>query len=243
MAGMGESPKSYYQVSFTGTQALVALLVFLGALTFSFFLGAKAGFTRTKAAAHPAQAAAPAVEPPASSAAEAPPASTSSPGPAPAATASTAASSTAPIVAPTFEDREAGLPEETAPPSSEIRTSETPPSRTVIAGSTSSPPKTQTKAPPATATHAPAKAETREAAKPARFYVQVLSTSSRSEAGRWKDRLGAKKYKAAVSSVETKKGKLFRVRVGPYADKEQAKKIAAKISSEEKRQAWVAPAE
>ncbi len=141
----------------------------------------------------------------------------------------------------TFEDREAGLPEDTAPPSSEIKTSEPSPSRTTIAGSSASSPRTQTK--PAAAPREPAKAEVREAAKPARFYVQVLSTSSRSEAGRWRERLAAKKYKAAVSSVETKKGKLFRVRVGPYTDREQAKRIAAKISTEEKRQAWVAPAE
>jgi cell division septation protein DedD len=43
--------------------------------------------------------------------------------------------------------------------------------------------------------------------------------------------------------VDSKKGKLYRVRVGPYPDREQAKRVAAKISSEEKFSAWVAPAE
>ena len=221
---MGDSQKSYYQVSFTGTQALVGLLVVLGALGLSFFLGARAGMSgsreaeRNPVAIVPPQesTAASSLASPASAQATSSPAAT--PGTATPATGS-AGSAPGPIVTQTFEDREAGLPEETAPRSTELKPAESRPSRTEIAGPPSAP------------------------AKPGGFYVQVLSTSSKAEASRWKDRLAGKKYKASVSSVESKKGKLFRVRVGPYSDKEQAKKVAAKISSEDKRQAWVAPAE
>jgi cell division septation protein DedD len=71
--------------------------------------------------------------------------------------------------------------------------------------------------------------------------VQVLSTSSKAEAVRWKEKLAAKSYRtAAVTAVESKKGKLYRVRTGPYPDRAQAKKAAAKISADFKQQAWVA---
>jgi cell division septation protein DedD len=230
---MGDSQKSYYQVSFTGTQALLALLVVLGALGLSFFLGARAGFSRAERkpdsgeAAHGTVSPAPAAEPPASSVTAGP---SPSPAPGKASASAAAPASAGPIVTQTFEDREAGIPEETAPRSTELKPSGARPSRTEIVGS------------PAPSREEP-KPEAKSAQKPAGFYVQVLSTSSKAEASRWKERLAGKKYKASVSSVESKKGKLFRVRVGPYADKEQAKKVAAKISSEDKRQAWVAPAE
>jgi cell division septation protein DedD len=225
---MGDSQKSYYQVSFTGTQALIALLVVLGALGLSFFLGARAGFSGARVPERKPDTGE--AELPASSV-TAGPSSSSAPGKPPAsAAAPPAGTATGPIVTQTFEDREAGIPEETAPRSTELKPSEAKPSRTEIAGS------------PAPSREEP-KPEAKSAQKPAGFYVQVLSTSSKAEASRWKERLVGKKYKASVSSVESKKGKLFRVRVGPYTDKEQAKKVAAKISSEDKRQAWVAPAE
>jgi hypothetical protein len=214
---MGEAPKSYYQVSFTGTQALIALFVLLTGLAVSFYLGARAGFSGTRAAAPPRVSSPPAAPVPAP--VPAPPV------PPTAASASAASASPAPVVAESFEDREAGVSEESAAG---------PPSRTELAsGSATAAPSPKS----------PAKVESAPPAKAPAFYVQVLSTHSKSEAVRWKERLAGKKYRAAVSAVDSSKGRMYRVRVGPYADRDQAKKAAAKISAEEKHAAWVAPAE
>jgi cell division septation protein DedD len=153
------------------------------------------------------------------------------------------------VEAPVFEDREAGVAGEQAP------------SRTEIAGEPARPgaappgPKSSTKpaatpaAKPAARASAPkAEPEAGEAppASPkagAGFYVQVISTTSKPEATRWKEKLSSKKYKPALSAVDSSKGKMYRIRLGPYSDKEQARKLAAKISAEFHRAAWVAPAQ
>jgi cell division protein FtsN len=242
--------RSYYQVSFTGVQALVGLVALLAALALAFFLGAKAGFEKSTSAG-----AQPSVVPPGESESPASvpavPTSTTIEGPAPAQSASAAAPGTAaatssapapplaPQEAPVFEDREAGVGAEQAPSRTEIA-GET--SRTPAAPSPKAPPKT----PPRRA--AAEKEETSPAAAAAAktasgYYVQILSTTSKSEATRWKERLSAKKYRPALSAVDSSKGKMYRVRLGPYADKEQAKKLAAKISAEFHREAWVARAQ
>ncbi len=267
--------KAYYQVSFTGVQALVGLAGVLAALALAFFLGAKAGFEKSAAAG-----AAPSVVPPgesdSSATSPAPPTSTTIEGgstsrstserastrpiasPATTAATSPAATSSAalpplePQEAPVFEDREAGVPAEKAP------------SRTEIAGETSRTPSPSPSAPAKAMTAkagtakadapktAPAKegpaspSEVRGPAaselSPSGFFVQIVSTTSKSEASRWKDRLTAKKYRAALSSVDSSKGKMYRVRLGPYPDREQARKLAEKISGEFHQKAWVAPA-
>jgi cell division septation protein DedD len=243
-------------VSFTGGQALAAVISVILALGLAFFFGAKAGFERgpdTEAVAAPRPV--PAASAPASGE------STSTVGTVPPATpsSSSAAAAAAPPAAgaveeaPVFEDREAGSAE--APKSATIGPApSTGPSRTEIAGvpagaapKASAPP---APAPSASKTEAqkkpPAEHPETSPAKAAPgkggYYVQVLSTSSKPEAARWKERLAAKSYRtAAVTSVDSKKGKLYRVRTGPYADRAQAKKAAAKISAEFKQKAWVAP--
>ncbi|MGH9443185.1 MAG: SPOR domain-containing protein [Thermoanaerobaculia bacterium] len=253
--------KSYYQVSFTGAQALVGLVGILAALALAFFLGAKAGFEKSAPAAS-----APSVVPPPESessvSAPAAPTSTTIEAPPPVKRLPTpsssplvpapdrAAASSAPEEAPVFEDREAGVGEDQAP------------SRTEIAGATAgaalrpssaaSPKNPESpKNPKSRNSPAPKPAASRgENSSPAPskaaagFYVQILSTTSKSEAARWKDRLSAKKYKPALSAVDSSRGRMYRVRLGPYADREQAKKLAAKISAEFhlRAAAWVAPA-
>ena len=254
---MAEGKKTYYQVSFTGGQALAAVISVILALGLAFFFGAKAGFERAPdaegaAAARPVPVApAPAPGESATTAGTASPATSS-------ASSSSPPSGTSPSAgaieeAPVFEDREAGPAQ--APRSSAIGPApSTGPSRTEIAGGGGKPVPKAAPAPPpaatATKTEAPAKpaAEHVESAPakaaPAKggFYVQVLSTSSKAEAARWKEKLAAKSYRtAAVTSVDSKKGKLYRVRTGPYSDKAQAKKAAAKISADFKQKAWVAP--
>ena len=239
---MADGKKTYYQVSFTSTQALAAVVIVLAALGVSFFLGAKAGFEKSGETEIATARPGPAVPPAATT--EAPPtvastASTTTPSAPPVtspAPASSAAAAPATEEAPVFEDREAGVPESPAGAG---------PSRTVIAGggtATGAHPA----APPRTAAPgngAPPAAETGKtpAAAKGGFYVQVISTSSKSEAVRWKEKLAAKSYRtAAVSTVESKKGMLYRVRTGPYPDHAQAKKAAARISTEFKQKAWVA---
>ena len=240
---MAEGKKAYYQVSFTGGQALAAVVVLIVALGVAFFLGARAGFEKSSESETPAAKPAPAANP--TSAAPA--------------TASTETAATAPAEpgtsteeAPVFEDREAGVSEApktsaAAPPASSAA-----PSRTEIAAGA---PKTSGPSPsagaprsaarPPEAAEAPAKTASEtphKAGAGGGFYVQIVSTSSHGEANRWKEKLAAKKYRtAAVSSVDSPKGKLWRVRIGPYPDRAQANKAAAKITVEFRQKAWVAP--
>jgi DedD protein len=254
---MAESKKTYYQISFTGAQALAAILLVLLAMAVSFFLGAKAGFERTdEIPAVPAES----LPAPAPTKTEIAPDSSSAK-PASAAASSAAASATAtpsPAVGPppapsteeaqVFEDREAGVSEEPKPEKAPSRTEITVPAKPGAKAGAKSPAAAPRAGPasPGAAVSPPkgsASAPKAGAAGPAGFFVQVLSTSSKPEAVRWKGKLAAKKYNAVLSMVEGKNGKMYRLRLGPYRDKEQARKVAAKISEEFKRQAWVAPEE
>ena len=251
---MAEGKKTYYQVSFTGGQALAAVIAVILALGVAFFFGAKAGFERlsdTEAAPGPRDVrAVPApvspAENPATTAAA--PAATLSPAPATSATAGVSTEE-----APVFEDREAAPAGASGAPTIGPAPT-TGPSRTEIAGApaanapkASAPPTS----PPGGARPAEEKKGAAAGSEPAsktgpapakgEYYVQVLSTSSRAEAARWKEKLAAKSYRtAAVTTIDSKKGKLYRVRTGPYADRAQAKKAAAKISADFKQKAWVA---
>ncbi|HWC65011.1 MAG TPA: SPOR domain-containing protein, partial [Thermoanaerobaculia bacterium] len=194
-------------------------------------------------------AAAPRAAAPASASVPAAAATTSAPAPEPEAAA---ASGSGTEEAPVFEDREAGLPE--------AKTTGAPqaPSRTEIAGGApaSAAKKPAGPAPGAESAKPAPEAKRAEAAKSAEegaktsperraehgYFVQILSTSSKAEASRWKEKLAARSWRtAAVTSVPSKKGTLWRVRVGPYPDAAQAKKAAAKISAEFRQKAWVAP--
>jgi len=267
---MAAGKKTYYQVSFTGGQALAAVIVVILALGLAFFFGARAGFERageTEPATAPKEtptAAAPAATESVSTTTRPVPATTS----AAAASASPAPGNTTEET-PVFEDREAGVGEtprtgigenpktsvgETPPRTGAGKTPKTAsgpateaPSRTEIAGapSTASPAPSKPAAPaspsgkPETGPETPA----RKASPPAKggYWVQVISTSSKTEASRWKEKLAARSYRtAAVTSVDSKKGKLYRVRTGPYPDRAQAKKAAEKISAQFKQKAWVA---
>ena len=236
-----DNKKTHYQVSFTGAQALVGLVGLLAALAVAFFLGAKAGFEKSASAGAPSASVVPPGESDTSASSPAPPTSTTiEPVPAAKSTSLPAAASAStglvpPQEAPVFEDREAGMPGEKAPSRTEIageavRTSSAAPA---ASGAPEKPsPPTAKEEPPSSA------------AKPAvGFFVQIVSTTSKAEATRWREKLTAKKYRAALSAVDSSNGKMYRVRLGPYPDKEQAKKLAAKISTEFHKAAWVAPAQ
>jgi len=196
-------------------------------LTASFFFGARAGFVRSAEAPGPAiSPAAESASPPAAAESLRPLPPAARPAPPPKNAAAPGLGPSGPETISTFEDREAGVPDEAAAPtSSEMGKSA--PSRTEIAEPSKSRPTTTLSA----------------TAEEGQFFVQVLSTPSRLEAERWKKRLAAAKYRAVVSVVQTAGRRLFRVRLGPYPDRERARRAAEKISDDFHRQAWVAPAE
>jgi len=245
---MSDEKKTHYQVSFTGGQALTAVVVLLVGLGLAFFLGARAGFERSaepEAAPVPHEAPSPSVAAVPSPAVPPPVPATASPAP------TTAAPGTTAEEAPVFEDREAGVSEE---PKTETKSpaASSSPSRTEIpgvppgstAGAAPRPPKPEHASTPAPVAAAPATPKEKAAApakKAAGFVVQVLSTASKSEASRWKDRLAGKGYRTAtVTAVDSKKGKLYRVRIGPYATRALANKAAAKVNADFRQKAWVA---
>ena len=74
------------------------------------------------------------------------------------------------------------------------------------------------------------------------FWIQVLSTTSESEAKSRRTRLAARGYRAAVSPVHGAKGPtLYRVRIGPYSSKEEASKASEAIVRKEKVRTWIVP--
>lgn len=78
-------------------------------------------------------------------------------------------------------------------------------------------------------------------AAPTEFWVQVMSVSSEREAKSRSRKLILRRYPATVEPAAGPKGTLFRVRVGPYASREQASKAAERLSREEKAKTWVVP--
>lgn len=73
------------------------------------------------------------------------------------------------------------------------------------------------------------------------FWIQVASVSSQREAAARRDRLIHHGYHARVLAGEGSKGKIYRVRVGPYASREEASRASDRLSREEKVKTWIAP--
>ena len=209
-----EQPQSHYQVSFTVRQALLLFVGLLLALALAYFFGLMTGLS-----GRPSEVAAGTAEPtPARSGqrgAAAPAASAT-----PAATAEparspearrAAAEPTAPAELQLFED--AGEP--------------TPPPRRVLArGAT----------PGLAAAPAPVPAP-----KAGEFWVQVLSVSSEREARQRRELLTRHKFPAAVVPGDTPRGKVYRVRVGPYRSRDEAARAATELKSREKVEPWIVP--
>ena len=90
-------------------------------------------------------------------------------------------------------------------------------------------------------------AATRPTAAPApsgrgeNLWVQVLSSSSESEARARVRKLSSRGYHAAIETLSSQKGTLYRVRVGPYPSRDAASRAAERLSAEEKVRAWIVP--
>jgi DedD protein len=207
-------PRTHYQVSFTSRQAVLLFVLLLASLAGAYFLGIATGISG-RLQGEPAQPT-PAPSPVAAAAAEIP-APVFSPKAVPAAPASRPeARATASTVASARE-----------PTTGEgIQFFEDRPEEPTPAGSAPAPTR---RAAPA----APAQSG---------FWVQVLSTSSESEAKSRRVRLAAHGYQVSVSPVQSARGSvLYRVRIGPYASREEASTAAVEIARRERVSPWIAP--
>lgn len=74
------------------------------------------------------------------------------------------------------------------------------------------------------------------------FWVQVLSVSSEREAKVRSARLAQHHYPTAVLPASTEKGRVYRVRVGPYPSREDAARAAEQLQTREKVRPWIVPA-
>jgi cell division septation protein DedD len=92
----------------------------------------------------------------------------------------------------------------------------------------------------------PGKSPQAGAAKPGvgKYWVQVASLTSKQEAGALSGRLSKRGYRTQVVSADGPKGKgrVYRVRVGPYPSEDDAGKAAGKLSRQERiASPWVVP--
>ncbi len=210
-------PQTHYQLSFTTRQAVALFVGLLVVLGLAYFLGLMTGV----AGRAPKVAAEPAPSPPPSpaeaiAAAEQPtpirpPRKTTSVPPFP-----KPVLGTDPTAAPSlqfFEDR-----------------AETPAA-----------PAQRTSAPRATQPRPAPQAATASTASTGDFWVQVLSLSSEPEARARRDKLIHRGYRARVELAQAPKGKVYRVRVGPYSRREEAERASERLSKEEKVRTWIAP--
>jgi DedD protein len=95
---------------------------------------------------------------------------------------------------------------------------------------------------PAKAPPSPKPAAAESASASGAFWVQILSTRSEAEAKSRSTRLTSHGFHAAVSKAPAGKGQaLYRVRVGPYASREEAAKAAEAIAGKEKLSTWIVP--
>ena len=74
------------------------------------------------------------------------------------------------------------------------------------------------------------------------WWVQVLATSSEREARLRRTALSARGYQAAVETMRGVKGATqYRVRVGPYASREEAGRAKEVLARQEKANPWIVP--
>ena len=77
-----------------------------------------------------------------------------------------------------------------------------------------------------------------------KFWVQVASLSSREEAGTLSTRLTRRGFRSQVLTATGPKGKgkVYRVRVGPYRSEDDAERAATKLARQENvKSPWVVP--
>lgn len=220
----------HYQVSVTGRQAAAFFLVLLGALGLSFFFGMKTGAAAKRGpdpiSALTAQSDIPV--PAAESAGEGPRAT---PVPTEAPIGFGAPTKSEPPAKPEPAAKSEPQPEEPKPVVKELRPEPTAAPAPKAESPKAAPAKAE--APKPTAAAAPA-------AEEGPVWVQVLVTKSAQKADSLAKKLKADGFKPDVSLVPGKEG-LFRVRVGPYADRAKAEAGAKKVEKLEKLETTIVP--
>ena len=72
------------------------------------------------------------------------------------------------------------------------------------------------------------------------LYIQVLATRSADAAQTLRERLAGRDYPATVVSSPDPQGRpLYRVRVGGYASRQEAERIALRLRKEERLRTWI----
>jgi cell division septation protein DedD len=215
-------PRTHYQISLTSRQAVFLFAGLLVALAGAYFLGLMTGLParpRTETAAEEAGAAAP-TPAPAASADALPPVETAVPT-APVSTASNALRAAAtprpaePTAPPTLQPFDDGASDEAASPLVDASPGKSPPSH-------------------ASGAHPAA----------GKYWVQVASLTSRQEASALSGKLSKRGYRSQVLTADAPKGKgrVYRVRVGPYPSEDEAGKAAGRLNKQEKISSpWVVP--
>ncbi len=97
---------------------------------------------------------------------------------------------------------------------------------------------------PSAAAKAPAAAPKVRGPAPAsgRIWVQAASLQSHDEANALSARLSRHGYHVAILTASGAKGKVYRVRVGPYRTDDEAARAVARLAKQEKiREPWVVP--
>jgi cell division septation protein DedD len=209
-------PRTHYQVSFTSRQAVLLFVVVLVSLAGAYFLGLLTGL----AGRQPAESV---------SAAE--------PAPLPTATAVAAAArvpDAAPVPAAAAPRRTPAGEAPTRPPALAAREPGTSGDLQFFEDQKEEAPET---------TAAPPGKKAAVAAPMARgWWVQVLATSSEREARLRRTALSARGYHAAVETMRGAKGPTqYRVRVGPYASREEAGRAKDVLARQEKANPWIVP--
>ena len=91
---------------------------------------------------------------------------------------------------------------------------------------------------------APAESKPRAEAAAGKFWVQVASLTSREEAGSLSTRLSRRGFRSQILTAAGPKGKgkVYRVRVGPYRSEDDAERAATKLARQEHfKSPWVVP--
>lgn len=73
------------------------------------------------------------------------------------------------------------------------------------------------------------------------FRVQVVSVSSRADADALARRLSGEGFRAAVEPGRSASGAVYRVRVGPFATREEAAQTASRLAAAGRRDTWIVP--
>lgn len=229
-------PRTHYQISLTARQALGLFVTLLVALGLAYFFGLMTGLSgRESRGASDAPPQAARAEPTAAPEPAVPPVETGLPIAARGASAGATTpppEPTVPATLQTFEDAAEGEGVAAA-------ATPAPGSRTTVVGVPASAPAKG----PASKPEAPARAPAPARAAPAgRVWVQAASLSSADEANALGARLSRHGFHAVVQPGSGPKGRVYRVRVGPYRSEDEASRAVDRLTRQEKIHGpWIVP--